>query len=92
MLLKIQGGKTISGVHAVPGNKNAVLPMIAASLLTAEPVTITNVPAISDVSTKVEPHCSLTVSLTMVPVSHLSLSSEESPHNHLLVFAACLCY
>ncbi|MBR3776383.1 MAG: UDP-N-acetylglucosamine 1-carboxyvinyltransferase [Kiritimatiellae bacterium] len=54
MLLKIQGGKTISGVHAVPGNKNAVLPMIAASLLTAEPVTLTNVPAISDVSTMLD--------------------------------------
>ena len=54
MLLKIQGGKTISGVHAVPGNKNAVLPMIAASLLPAEPVTLTNVPAISDVSTMLD--------------------------------------
>lgn len=54
MLLKIQGGKTISGVHAVPGNKNAVLPMIAASLLTAEPVTLTNVPAISDVATMLD--------------------------------------
>jgi UDP-N-acetylglucosamine 1-carboxyvinyltransferase len=54
MLLKIQGGKTISGVHAVPGNKNAVLPMIAASLLTTEPVTLTNVPAISDVSTMLD--------------------------------------
>ena len=54
MLLKIQGGKTISGVHVVPGNKNAVLPMIAASLLTAEPVTLTNVPAISDVSTMLD--------------------------------------
>lgn len=54
MLLKIQGGKTISGVHAVPGNKNAVLPMIAASLLTAEPVTLTNVPAISDVTTMLD--------------------------------------
>ena len=54
MMLKIQGGKTISGVHAVPGNKNAVLPMIAASLLTSEPVTLTNVPAISDVVTMLE--------------------------------------
>ena len=54
MLLKIQGGKTISGVHVVPGNKNAVLPMIAASLLTAEPVTLTNVPAISDVATMLD--------------------------------------
>lgn len=31
------------------GNKNAALPMIAASLLTAEPVTLTNVPEIDDV-------------------------------------------
>lgn len=64
MLLKIQGGKTISGVHAVPGNKNAVLPMIAASLLTAEPVTLTNVPAISDVSTMLDAARSLGTKVT----------------------------
>ncbi len=54
MYLKIQGGKTISGVHAVSGNKNAALPMIAASLLTSEPVTLENVPAISDVAAMLE--------------------------------------
>lgn len=47
---KIQGGKSLSGTVRAIGNKNAVLKMIAASLLTAEPVTITNVPAISDVA------------------------------------------
>lgn len=54
MLLKIQGGRVLSGTHAVSGNKNAVLPMIAASLLTSESVTLTNVPAISDVATMLE--------------------------------------
>lgn len=54
MVLKINGGRTIGGTHAVSGNKNAVLPMIAASLLTSEPVTLTNVPAISDVATMLE--------------------------------------
>ncbi len=54
MLLKIQGGRALSGTHAVSGNKNAVLPMIAASLLTSESVTLTNVPAISDVATMLE--------------------------------------
>lgn len=54
MVLKINGGRTIGGTHAVSGNKNAVLPMIAASLLTSEPVTLTNVPAISDVVTMLE--------------------------------------
>ncbi len=47
---RICGRKVISGTHRVPGNKNAALPMIAAALLTAEPVTLTNVPNISDVA------------------------------------------
>lgn len=48
--LVIQGGRAIAGTHRVPGNKNAALPMIAASLLTSEPVTITNLPEIEDVA------------------------------------------
>ena len=50
----IQGGRTVSGRHEVSGNKNAVLPMIAASLLTSQPVTLTNVPDILDVETMLE--------------------------------------
>ena len=52
--LIIQGRKTVSGVHRVSGNKNAALPMIAASLLTSEPVTISNLPDITDVSSMIE--------------------------------------
>lgn len=47
----IEGGKPLSGEIEVYGSKNAVLPLIAASLLTSEGVTITNVPDISDVET-----------------------------------------
>ena len=47
---EIQGRKVVSGTHRVPGNKNAALPMIAAALLTAEPVVLENVPGISDVA------------------------------------------
>ena len=50
----IQGGRTISGTHRVSGNKNAALPMIAASLLSAEPVTLRNVPDIADVASMLE--------------------------------------
>ena len=50
----IRGGRTISGRRRVSGNKNAALPMIAASLLTAEPVTLTNVPDIDDVTRMLE--------------------------------------
>ena len=48
--LVIQGGKTVSGTLAISGNKNAALPMIAASLLTADEVALANVPDISDVA------------------------------------------
>ena len=45
----IRGGRTLSGRHKVAGNKNAVLPMLAASVLTDQPVTLRNVPLIEDV-------------------------------------------
>lgn len=45
----INGGRKISGEVTSVGNKNAVLKMIPASLLTEEPVTLTNVPDIIDV-------------------------------------------
>ena len=52
--LVIHGGKTVSGTLAISGNKNAALPMIAASLLTAEEVALSNVPDISDVAAMLE--------------------------------------
>ncbi len=51
---EIEGGRSVGGVHRVPGNKNAALPMIAAALLTPEPVTLENVPAIADVASMLE--------------------------------------
>jgi UDP-N-acetylglucosamine 1-carboxyvinyltransferase len=52
--LIIKGGTRISGTHQVPGNKNAALPMLAATLLASEPVTLENVPDILDVRQMVE--------------------------------------
>ncbi|NLL83642.1 MAG: UDP-N-acetylglucosamine 1-carboxyvinyltransferase [Lentisphaerae bacterium] len=50
----IRGGCRLSGTHTVGGNKNAALPMLAATLLTDEPVTLTNLPLIRDVRTMLE--------------------------------------
>ena len=47
----IKGGKRLSGIHKAPGNKNAALPMLAACVLTDQPVTLLNVPLIEDVRT-----------------------------------------
>jgi UDP-N-acetylglucosamine 1-carboxyvinyltransferase len=49
--LIIRGGQRISGTHRTPGNKNAALPMLTASLLTDEVVTLENLPIIEDVKT-----------------------------------------
>src|SRR5688572_2043520 len=49
--LAIQGGVPLSGEVRVAGAKNAALPILAASLLTAAPVRITNVPRLNDVRT-----------------------------------------
>jgi len=45
----IEGGTQLRGTVTPSGNKNAALPMIAASLLTDEPITLRNVPRIRDV-------------------------------------------
>ncbi len=50
----IKGGRPVNGTHRTPGNKNAALPMLAASLLTSEPVTLRNLPLIADVRTMLE--------------------------------------
>ncbi len=50
----IEGGRPLRGSIRATGNKNAALPIIAAALLTDEPVTLTNVPAIRDVETMLE--------------------------------------
>ncbi|MGE5096429.1 MAG: UDP-N-acetylglucosamine 1-carboxyvinyltransferase [Betaproteobacteria bacterium] len=51
--LSIHGGVPLSGEVRVAGAKNAALPILAASLLTAAPVRITNVPRLNDVRTMV---------------------------------------
>ena len=45
----IRGGNPISGTVKPGGNKNAALPMIAATLLSSDAVTLSNVPQIRDV-------------------------------------------
>ncbi|HEY4688888.1 MAG TPA: UDP-N-acetylglucosamine 1-carboxyvinyltransferase [Anaerolineae bacterium] len=55
----IEGGTPIGGTITPSGNKNAALPLIAASLLTDQPVTLRNVPRIRDVRTMLKLVCDL---------------------------------
>ena len=49
--LLIQGGARLDGETTVSGAKNAALPILCATLLSAEPVTLTNVPQLQDIAT-----------------------------------------
>jgi UDP-N-acetylglucosamine 1-carboxyvinyltransferase len=49
--LLIEGGTPLAGEAAVSGAKNAALPLLCAALLTREPLTLTNVPALNDIAT-----------------------------------------
>ncbi len=45
----IRGGRALSGSIPIGGAKNAALPILAAGLLTAEPLVLRNVPALADI-------------------------------------------
>jgi UDP-N-acetylglucosamine 1-carboxyvinyltransferase len=49
--LLIQGGTALSGDVSISGAKNAALPILCASLLSAEPLHLKNVPHLNDIST-----------------------------------------
>lgn len=50
----IEGGRPLSGTIRAAGNKNGALPILAATVLASEPVSLTNIPRIRDVETMVE--------------------------------------
>ncbi|QTS84124.1 UDP-N-acetylglucosamine 1-carboxyvinyltransferase [Coxiella endosymbiont of Amblyomma nuttalli] len=52
--LIIVGGVPLNGTIRISGAKNAVLPILAASLLTEKPVTLGNIPHLNDVTTMIE--------------------------------------
>ncbi len=52
--LLIHGGRPLSGTLRISGSKNSALPILAATLLTEEPVKVTNVPHLNDVTTMIE--------------------------------------
>src|ERR1700719_1968790 len=50
----IYGGAPLRGSVSLSGSKNAALPIMMASLLTAEPIKLTNVPRLRDVKTAMD--------------------------------------
>src|SRR6185437_4280147 len=52
--IRIRGGRPLKGEIPISGAKNAALKLMAASLLTPEPLTLTNVPRLADVRAMAE--------------------------------------
>ena len=50
----IIGGQPLSGNITIGGSKNAVLPIMATSILTDEPIHLTNVPNLQDIQTMIK--------------------------------------
>ena len=63
--LLIQGGNALSGEVAMSGAKNAALPILCASLLTADHLHLTNVPHLNDISTMLRLLGDMGVGVTM---------------------------
>ena len=63
--LLIQGGRPLSGEVSISGAKNAALPILCASLLSAEPVHFCNVPHLNDISTMLRLIGQMGVEVTM---------------------------
>ena len=73
----INGGLPLSGEITPSGNKNAALPLMAACLLTDEPVTLHNVPDILDVKAMVRLLESLNVKIDYLDKATLRLDASD---------------
>jgi len=74
--LLIQGGTPLSGEVAISGAKNAALPILCASLLSAEPLQLTNVPHLNDISTMLRLIAQMGVEVTLDGTDGLVLDSH----------------
>ena len=73
----VEGGRQLSGSIRPSGNKNAALPIVAAALLTDQPVVLQNVPRIRDIETLVELIRSLGVTADWKERNTLHIHAKE---------------
>lgn len=76
-ILRVEGGRRLSGRLSVEGNKNSALPLIAACLLTDEECVLTNVPRIRDVGVLLDLLTGLGVRVTGAGTSTLRIQCSE---------------
>jgi len=79
---RIRGGKALRGTVAVSGAKNSALPVMAAALLTADRVTLHNIPKVRDLVTmgKLLAFMDAKVTATEVPASDYVIEAPRLNH------------
>ncbi len=84
--LLIQGGATLQGEIRISGAKNAVLPIMAATLLAQGPAIVENVPHLQDVTTTVELLGTMGVQVVIdetmsIEVDNSTITSQVAPYD-----------
>jgi UDP-N-acetylglucosamine 1-carboxyvinyltransferase len=76
---RIRGGKPLHGTVKISGAKNSALPAMAAALLTAEPVTLNNIPKVRDIITmsKLLAFMSANVSAHEIPAESYTIETKS---------------
>jgi UDP-N-acetylglucosamine 1-carboxyvinyltransferase len=75
--LIITGGTQLSGELRIAGAKNAALPILAATLLSEEPVTVGNIPHLHDITTTMQLLGQMGVRLTIDEKMNIEVDSNE---------------
>ena len=84
--LRIRGGRRLSGEVRISGAKNAALPILAGTLLASEPVTLSNIPHLRDITTTIALLQRMGVRTTVddrmtVTVDATSISEHTAPYD-----------
>ena len=85
-IIQINGGRRLSGELAVSGAKNAVLPILVASLLTDQTLQLRNVPHLQDVTTTMSLLAQLGAEISMddgmaISINAANLTSHAAPYD-----------
>jgi UDP-N-acetylglucosamine 1-carboxyvinyltransferase len=93
--LLIRGGHPLHGEVMISGAKNAALPELCAALLTADPVTLENVPRLQDVATMLKLIRNMGVTADVQPdgsvrIDASRLSSPEAPYEMVKTMRAAV--
>ncbi|MDG1281731.1 MAG: UDP-N-acetylglucosamine 1-carboxyvinyltransferase [Pseudorhodobacter sp.] len=78
----VRGGGALNGVIPIAGAKNACLTLMPATLLTTEPLTLTNAPRLSDILTMTQLLGSLGAEVASLQGGQVLAMSSHDIHNH----------